>query len=103
MRFRLAHRAKVVLRVVVCGKHPRAIRTIAATLGRGRHSLIWAPRPRLPARTYLLRLKVTAPNGERRVYRSLDHLIPHTQPAAVVCVLGISAGFTMRIYASAAL
>ena len=30
VRFRLEQRAKVVLRVIVCGKHPRAIRTIVA-------------------------------------------------------------------------
>ena len=103
VRFRLEHRARVVLRVIVCGKHPRAIRTIGASLGRGRHSLVWAPRPRLPARTYLLRLKVTAPNGARRAYGSLDHRLARKQPAPVVRVLGVTAGFTKRSYAPGAL
>ena len=103
VRFRLEHRAKVVLRVIVCGKHPRAIRTIVARLGPGRHSLVWAPRRRLPPRTYLLRLKVTAPDGERRVYGSLDHRLVRIQPAPVVRVLGISAGFLKRSYAPGAL
>ena len=103
VRFRLEHRAKVVLRVIVCGKHPRAIRTIGARFGPGRHVLVWAPRSRLPARTYLLRLKVTAPNGERRVYGDLHHWLARTQPAPVVRVLDISAGFTKRSYAPGAL
>ncbi|MGZ4258430.1 MAG: hypothetical protein ACXVRE_11770, partial [Gaiellaceae bacterium] len=103
VRFRLERRAKVVLRVIVCGKHPRAIRTIAARLGPGRHSLVWAPRPRLPARTYLLRLKVTAPDGTHRAYGNLHHWLARTQPAPVVRVLGISAGFTKRSYAPGAL
>jgi hypothetical protein len=45
---------------------------------------------------------VTAPNGARRAYGSLHHSLARVDPAPVVHVLGISAGFTRRSYAPGA-
>ena len=102
VRFRLERRATVALHVFVTGKHPRGIRTIKRRFGPGRHVFVWAPRATLFPRTYLLRLTVQGPDGSKRAYGSLVHWLTRDQPAPVVRVLGISAGFTKRSYAPSA-
>jgi hypothetical protein len=102
VRFRLERRATVALHVFVTGKHPRGIRTIKRRFGPGRHVFVWAPRATLLPRTYLLRLTVRGPDGSKRAYGSLVHSLARVQPAPVVRVLGISAGFTDRSYAPGA-
>ena len=103
VRFRLERRATVAMHVFVPGKHPRGIRTIRHRFGPGRHVFVWAPRATLTPRTYLLRLMVNGPDGSRRAYGSLVHRLARVQPAPVVRVLGISAGFTRRSYAPGAM
>jgi hypothetical protein len=103
VRFRLDRPARVKLHVFVAGKHPRGIRTMTGSFGPGRHVFVWAPRSTLMPRTYLLRLVVTGRNGARRAYGSLDHTQARIDPAPVVRVLGVEAGFTKRSYAPNAL
>ena len=99
VRFRLERRATVAMHIFVTGKHPRGIRTVKRRFRPGRHVFVWAPRATLLARTYLLRLTVKGPDGSKRAYGSLVHSLRRDQPAPVVRVLGISAGFTKRSYA----
>jgi hypothetical protein len=101
--FRLKTRATVTMHVVACGKHTKWVRTVKARFGPGRHSLVWEPRAGTPSRTYLLLLKATGPGGARRVYGSLNRRLDRLQPAPVVRVMGIDAGFTRRSYSPGAL
>jgi hypothetical protein len=103
VRFRLDRRATVAVHVFVCRKHPRQIRTFRRSFAPGWRTLVWAPRPTLPPRTYLLLLSARAPNGEKRVYGSLDRRLERRQPAPVVRIRGVDAAFTRRSYAPGAL
>jgi len=98
VRFRLESAATVALHVLVCRKHPETVLSKKARLSAGSHSLVWAPRPGTLPQTYELLLTVTAPNGVRRVYGSVNHLLARLQPAPVVRVMGVDAGFTERSY-----
>jgi hypothetical protein len=102
VRFRLRRAATVALHVVVCSKHPKTIATRKAHFGPGRHHFDWAPRPAALPQTYLLRMTVIARNGARRVYGRLDHRLARVQPAPVVRVMGVDAGFTKRSYSPGA-
>src|SRR2546430_6860869 len=101
VRFRLERAATVALHVVVCGKHPKVVASKKAHFGPGRHHLDWVPKRSALPQTYLLRLTVRA-HGARRVYGSVDHRRARAQPAPVVRVVGIDAGFTQRSYSPGA-
>ncbi len=103
VRFHLDKPATVAVHVFVAGKHPRQIRTLRRRFGPGWHGMVWAPRPSLPPRTYLLLMTATGAHGARRAYGSLNHRLERRQPAPVVRVRGVDAGFTKRSYAPGAL
>jgi len=102
VRFRLGRAATVALHVVACSKHPKTIAIRKAHFGPGRHHFEWAPRPFTLPQTYLLRTTVIARNGARRVYGRLHHRLARVQPAPVVRVMGVDAGFTERSYSPGA-
>jgi hypothetical protein len=97
VHFRLERPATVRMTVYICSKHPRPIRTKVARFRAGNDRLEWAPPATTEPRTYLLLLAVTA-GGKRHVYGNTDYRLAELQPAPVVRVMGISAGFTRRSY-----
>jgi len=98
VRFRLGSTATVALHVLVCRKHPKTVLSKKVRLSAGSHSIVWAPRPGTLPQTYELLLTVTAPNGARRIYGSVEHRLAKLEPAPVVRVMGVDAAFTRRSY-----
>ena len=101
VRFRLEQAARVTMDVMVCSKHPRTIWTTTKRLPAGSHSLVWAPAQDTSPRSYLLMLKAAA-NGKQHVYGSTDYRLADLQPAPVVRIQGVDAGFGKRSYAPGA-
>jgi hypothetical protein len=92
LRFVLRRRALVTLETLVTGQGAAAeqlatdasqvaVGTRSLSLAAGPHTLDWVPEETLRARTYLLRLTVEDPSGNRAAQRS------------VVRLLGVDAGF----------
>jgi hypothetical protein len=103
VQFRLEGSATVALHVLVCRKHPTTVWSTKAHFGPGPHHFVWEPPPSALPQTYELSLTVIPPTGPAHVYGSLDHRLAWLQPAPVVRVMGIDAGFSKRSYAPGAL
>ncbi len=98
VRFRLAQAADVRMTVMACSKHGKVVTIEQARLPAGSQQLVWAPAPKTTPRTYLLILGVSA-HGARHVYGNADHRLAELEPAPVVRVEGVDAGFGKRSYA----
>jgi hypothetical protein len=98
VHFKLERPATVTLRVLICRKHPTTVLTRKTAFGAGRHELVWVPDPDTRPQTYMLYLTVAEAGGVRHIYGSLDHRLAWLQPAPIVRVMGIDAGFTQRSY-----
>jgi hypothetical protein len=102
VRFRLDRRATVRMEAVRtdtirAGRSPvETVWRTARLLAAGSHELVWKPAPGTPARTYILRLTVTGPDGLQSAYGFQRPAKPSTAP--VVRVQAIEAGFTKRSY-----
>ncbi len=98
VQFRLERPAVVTMNVMVCSKHGKTVWRTKTSLPAGNDKLVWAPASETLPRTYLLLLTVTA-NGVRRAYGNPDHRLAELEPAPVVRVQGVDAGFGKRSYA----
>jgi hypothetical protein len=101
VRFRLAQAARVTMDVMICSKHAKTVWATTERLAPGSHTLVWAPGRATSPRSYLLLLKVFT-NGATHVYGSTDYRLADLQPAPVVRVQGVDAGFSQRRYAPGA-
>jgi hypothetical protein len=98
VHFRLERPSTVTLHVLICRKHPTTVLTRRMAFGAGRQELVWTPDPDTRPQTYMLYLTVAQAGGVRHIYGSLDHRLAWLQPAPIVRVMGIDAGFTKRSY-----
>jgi hypothetical protein len=101
VRFHLEQPANVTMTVMVCSKHSRTVWRTKASLPAGDDKLVWAPAPNTLPRTYLLLLTATS-NGIRHAYGNPDYRLARLDPAPVVRVQGVDAGFGKRSYAPGA-
>jgi hypothetical protein len=98
VHFELNQPTTVTMTVMACSKHSQVLAVEKNRLPAGNETMVWAPAPKTAARTYLLMLKATA-NGVTRTYGNADYRLAELNPAPVVRVQGVSAGFTARSYA----
>jgi hypothetical protein len=98
VHFRLEQPATVAMTVMACSKHSKIIWRTKSTLPAGDDTLVWAPDPKTLPRTYLLLLTATA-HGIRHAYGNADYRLARLDPAPVVRVQGVDAGFGQRSYA----
>jgi hypothetical protein len=91
----------VTITVLACSKHSQVVAVETEHLPAGNQTMVWAPLPKTTPRTYLLVLKATA-KGSTRSYGNPDYRLAELNPAPVVRVQGVSAGFTARSYAPGA-
>jgi hypothetical protein len=68
-----------------------------ATLGPGRHEIVWHPDRDTPVGSYVMRLTLSK-DGRRRVYGGKRPNTPERASAPVVHLLGVEAAFTRRSY-----
>lgn len=101
VRFRLAQPTDVTMSVMECSKHSKVVTVEKAHLPAGGQTLVWAPPRKTQPRTYLLILSARA-NGPRHVYGNADYRLAELEPAPVVRVQGVDAGFGKRSYAPGA-
>ena len=101
VRFELDEPATVAMDVMACSKNGKVVAVETAHLPAGNDELVWAPPPSTTPRTYLLLLRVTA-HGATHEYGNPDYRLAELDPAPVVRVQGMTAGFTSRSYAPGA-
>ena len=94
IRFRLDEPATVKLTVASLGYRGRKVFDRTLRLGRGRHTVRWAPRAWIQPRTYVVRLRVRDRNGNVGTYG-----FSRGSRKAVIRVLGIDAAFEHESYA----
>ena len=93
VRFRLDEAATVKLTVASLGYRGRKVFDRTLKLGRGRHTVRWAPRAWIQPRTYVVRLRVRDRNGNVGTYG-----FSRGSRKAVIRVLGIDAAFEHESY-----
>ncbi len=96
--FRLNEEATVTMEVTRTVKVPHPLYTVTAQLGRGPHTLTWAPGTNLNPRTYLVRLTSVDRAGNRVVYGAPNAFVGRKPRGPVVRLQGIDAGFTKPSY-----
>jgi len=101
VHFELDQPTTVTMTVMACSKHSQVVALETEHLPAGTETMVWAPAPKTTPRTYLLVLKATA-NGVTRTYGNADYRLAELNPAPVVRVQSVSAGFTARSYAPGA-
>ena len=93
VRFRLDEAATVRLSIVSLGYRGRKVFGRTLKLGRGRHTVLWAPRAWIQPRTYVVRLTVRDRSGNAGTYG-----LSRTSRKPVIRVLGIDAAFEHESY-----
>lgn len=101
LHFRLLRAATVTMIVLACSKHPKVIWTKTTHLRAGKNRLVWAPPSRTLPRTYMLHLHVNA-GGAEHEYGNESYRLEKLEPAPVVRVQGLDAGFGSRSYSPGA-
>jgi hypothetical protein len=99
VRFTLTEPALVSLDVMRTIKTAQSIATQVYHFRRGPQTIVWAPPPSTPARTYVLRLEATDSASNLRGYGALTAFTNHYRRGPVVRVLGVDAAFTQPSYA----
>ncbi len=102
VRFHADEPISLTMTVMACSKHSQVVAVEKADLPAGNDRIAWAPPPKTQPRTYLLMLKATGDSGKTRVYGSPDYRLAELNPAPVVRVQGVTAGFTAKSYAPGA-
>jgi hypothetical protein len=102
VRFHVDEPITLTMTVMACSKHSQVVTVEKVDLQAGNQRIVWAPPPKTPPRTYLLLLRATAENGGTRVYGNADYRLAELNPAPVVRVQGVSAGFMAKSYAPGA-
>ncbi len=99
IHFRLREEARVTMDVTRTAKVPTVVYTLTERLGRGLHTLIWSPSPKLNPRTYLIRLTAVDNAGNRITYGAPNAHTDRYPRGVVVRLQGIDAGFMRPSYA----
>ena len=99
IHFRLREEARVTMDVTRTVRAPVVVYTLTERLGRGLHTLIWSPNPKLNPRTYLIRL-IAVDNAGNRITYGAPNAHTNLYPRGLVVRLqGIDAGFMHPSYA----
>lgn len=99
IRFRLTRPASIKLEAVQTAlRTGRIAWETNARLGRGEHSITWAPDAGTPVGSYVMRLAVTERSGRKTVLGGRRPPSIAQQKAPVVRVLGVEAAFLRRSY-----
>jgi hypothetical protein len=102
VRFHLDEPIALTMTVMACSKHGQVVAVERFDLPAGNHKVVWAPPPKTLPRTYLLLLNATGRDGTTRAYGNPDYRLAEMNPAPVVRVQGVTAGFTAKSYAPGA-
>jgi hypothetical protein len=97
--FILREQATITMEVTRTVKVPHPIYTLAATFGRGVHTLSWRPPYNINPRTYLVRLTAVDRAGNKVVYGAPNAFAGRYPRGPVVRIQGIDAGFDQPSYA----
>ncbi len=96
--FTLTERATVRFVVTRTLSRPTPVFESTARLEPGRHTMTWAPSPKMTPRTYLVLFEVRDEAGNRRSYGARNAETGRRKTTPVVRVLGVDAGFTRESY-----
>ncbi len=95
--FTLRRPASVTITPYAVNPSNEAFRSVSGTFQTGRHHLVWKPPSGTPERTYLLRMVATDGSTTVRL-GAWDHSSERLNPAPVVRVQGVDAGFLRAGY-----
>jgi hypothetical protein len=96
--FTLREPATVTMDVTRTVKVPKVIYTLTAKLGRGQHTMTWAPGSNLNPRTYLIRFRTVDEAGNRGTYGAARAFVGRFARGVVVRLQGIDAAFSKPSY-----
>lgn len=99
VRFTLTEPALVTLDVMRTVRTAHSISTEVFHFRRGPQTVVWAPPPETPARTYVLRLEASDSASNLRGYGALTAFTDRDRAGPVVRVLGVDATFSQSSYA----
>jgi hypothetical protein len=97
--FRLGEPATVTMDVTRTVKVPHPLYTVTERLGRGIHTLSWAPAATVNPRTFLIRLTAIDVAGNSIVYGAPNAFVGRAPKGVVVRLQGIDAAFPQPSYA----